>query len=101
MMVSKRRWILFILTCAVIMPLIAYSKKDDFPVLKGPYLGQKPPGKLPEALAPSIIFNENADHGNIAFSMILGYSSAIGPVTMIGQNQSICSRREMHREEVT
>jgi tetratricopeptide (TPR) repeat protein len=29
--------------------------KDDFPVLKGPYLGQKPPGKIPEIFAPGLI----------------------------------------------
>jgi len=29
--------------------------KDDWPVLKGPYLGQKPPGKTPEIFAPGII----------------------------------------------
>jgi Tol biopolymer transport system component len=31
------------------------SAKDDFPVLKGPYLGQKPPGMTPEIFAPGII----------------------------------------------
>jgi len=30
-------------------------KKNDFPALKGPYLGQKPPGKTPELFAPRII----------------------------------------------
>lgn len=30
------------------------NKSDDFPVLKGPYLGQKPPGKIPELFAPGI-----------------------------------------------
>jgi hypothetical protein len=35
-----------------------YSKPDDFPVLKGPYLGQKPPGKTPEVFAPGIISTE-------------------------------------------
>lgn len=29
--------------------------KSDFPVLKGPYLGQKPPGIKPEIFAPSIV----------------------------------------------
>jgi len=29
--------------------------KDDFPVLKGPYLGQKPPGMTPEVFAPGIL----------------------------------------------
>jgi Tol biopolymer transport system component len=29
--------------------------EDDFPVLKGPYLGQKPPGKAPEVFVPGIL----------------------------------------------
>jgi hypothetical protein len=43
------------------------AQNDDFPVLKGPYLGQKPPGELPEPFAPSILVSENTIHGNIAF----------------------------------
>jgi hypothetical protein len=31
------------------------NSQDDFPVLKGPYLGQKPPGMKPEVFAPGII----------------------------------------------
>lgn len=31
------------------------TQKNDFPVLKGPYLGQKPPGMKPEIFAPGII----------------------------------------------
>jgi Tol biopolymer transport system component len=37
------------------------TQQSDFPVLKGPYLGQKPPGMIPEVFAPNIIstaFNE-------------------------------------------
>jgi Tol biopolymer transport system component len=30
-------------------------QQDDFPVLKGPYLGQTPPGMIPEVFAPGII----------------------------------------------
>jgi len=29
--------------------------EDNFPVLKGPYLGQKPPGKTPEIFAPGVV----------------------------------------------
>ncbi len=29
--------------------------QDEFPVLKGPYLGQKPPGLTPEVFAPGIV----------------------------------------------
>ena len=32
-----------------------YSQEKDFPVLKGPYLGQKPPGMTPEIFAPGIV----------------------------------------------
>ena len=38
--------------------LACNAKKDDFPVLTGPYLGQKPPGKTPEIFAPGIISTE-------------------------------------------
>lgn len=30
------------------------AMKDDFPVLKGPYFGQKPPGMTPEVFAPGV-----------------------------------------------
>lgn len=32
---------------------------ENWPVLKGPYLGQKPPGKTPEIFAPGIVSKEN------------------------------------------
>lgn len=31
------------------------TNQTDFPVLKGPYLGQKPPGTTPEVFAPGIV----------------------------------------------
>jgi len=31
------------------------EKSKGFPVLKGPYLGQIPPGKTPEIFAPGIV----------------------------------------------
>jgi Tol biopolymer transport system component len=45
----------------------SYSQ-DDFPVLEGPYLGQKPPGLIPEVFAPGIVsINGRFEHG-ISFS---------------------------------
>lgn len=35
--------------------LISCAKQDNFPVLKGPYLGQKPPGMTPEIFAPGVV----------------------------------------------
>ncbi len=37
------------------IPQEKQTSKDDFPVLKGPYLGQKPPGITPEIFAPGIV----------------------------------------------
>jgi len=40
------------------------TRTDDFPVLKGPYLGQKPPGMTPEIFVSGIISTENsAEYG--------------------------------------
>jgi Tol biopolymer transport system component len=35
----------------------------DFRILKGPYLGQKPPGMTPEVFAPGVISTEYFEHG--------------------------------------
>ncbi len=43
------------------------EEKPDFPVLKGPYLGQKPPGVTPEVFAPGII-STDANEGCCCFS---------------------------------
>lgn len=36
------------------MMVSSYAQPDKFPVLKGPYLGQKPPGIKPEIFAPEL-----------------------------------------------
>ena len=41
--------------------------KKEWPVLKGPYLGQKPPGLKPEVFAPGILANDGTPF-NSAFS---------------------------------
>jgi len=40
----------------------------DFPVLVGPYLGQKPPGWTPEIFSPSIVSTENHEHSALIIS---------------------------------
>ena len=39
----------------LVMIFSTCTYQPDFPVLKGPYLGQKPPGMIPEIFAPGII----------------------------------------------
>ena len=40
---------------SIIFVFFGHAQQDDFPILKGPYLGQKPPGMTPEIFAPVII----------------------------------------------
>jgi len=40
---------------------VGCKEKDDSPVLKGPYLGQTPPGMSPEIFAPGIVSTERKE----------------------------------------
>jgi len=39
----------------LVFVFVGYAQKDGSPVLKGPYLGQKPPAMTPEIFAPGIV----------------------------------------------
>ena len=51
----QRRIILLVLLFSLLAVLFGCAQKEDFPVLSGSYLGQKPPGMTPELFAPGII----------------------------------------------
>jgi Tol biopolymer transport system component len=53
---------------SIIFVLNSNSQQDDFPVLKGPYLGQKPPGMTPEVFAPGIVSSEHQEHSSLSIS---------------------------------
>ncbi|UCG91140.1 MAG: PD40 domain-containing protein, partial [candidate division WOR-3 bacterium] len=38
------------------------AQHDEFPVMRGPYLGQKPPGMTPEVFAPGVISHGFHEH---------------------------------------
>jgi hypothetical protein len=45
------------------------AQQHEFPVLKGPYLGQRPPGTQPEVFGPGVIsVDENFEHSAAVFS---------------------------------
>ena len=44
---------------------IGPAAKDDSLVLKGPYMGQKPPGKIPEIFAPGFISTEKRELNSV------------------------------------
>ena len=53
----------------LLFSILAFSSnsdgQDEFPLLEGPYLGQKPPGLIPEAFAPGIVSTEHHEWGSI------------------------------------
>jgi WD40-like Beta Propeller Repeat len=51
----KRINIFMVLLLSILTMSSRSYSQDDFPVLKGPYLGQKPPGLIPEVFAPGIV----------------------------------------------
>jgi hypothetical protein len=65
-----KRFILFVspLLFSTILIFNNFSRQDDFPILKGPYLGQKPPGLLPEVFAPGIVSTTELNERDVSFS---------------------------------
>lgn len=59
-----KRVILFFIVLFLIINANA-QKKDDFPLLKGPYLGQEPPGMTPEIFAPGFISTEKKELNSV------------------------------------
>ncbi|UCE07569.1 MAG: PD40 domain-containing protein, partial [bacterium] len=58
----NRRQIVNTILPLFIIVILSCNSKDTFPVLKGPYLGQKPPGIMPEVFAPGIISHGFHEH---------------------------------------
>jgi Tol biopolymer transport system component len=63
---------LLILTCTISLNTVFAKEKiendPDFPLLEGPYLGQKPPGLIPEVFAPGIVSLKGRNEGAVSFS---------------------------------
>lgn len=58
----------FIFSCLAMTIIFGCTKQNEFPILKGPYLGQDPPGKIPEIFAPGIVSTEEYKEFGITFS---------------------------------
>ncbi len=57
-----------IVCCCLFLISVPAGEKAAFPVLKGPYLGQKPPGMTPEIFAPGIVSTEKGWEAAVSFS---------------------------------
>jgi len=64
----QHRAIFIAIIVSLIFEFSSYAQPDAFPVLKGPYLGQKPPGKAPEIFAPGIISQKGSNESVICFA---------------------------------
>lgn len=62
----KQRLIIIVILLFIL--ITRCTQKNEFPVLRGPYLGQKPPGMIPEIFAPGIISTASNEHGTITFT---------------------------------
>ena len=67
-MIKHKRILTAILIFSVMTSFLK-AQGNNFPILEGPYLGQKPPGTIPEVFAPGIIsVEENIEHSAAIFS---------------------------------
>ena len=61
--------ILLILTIVISLNIIVAQENiennPNFPLLEGPYLGQKSPGLIPEAFAPGIVTTKNYEYSGV------------------------------------
>ena len=57
-----------VMLLSLIFVFSTHAHQDDFPVLKGPYLGQKPPGIIHELFSPGVISSDINEHSPAAFS---------------------------------
>ena len=84
------------------IPLNSCSKvqQDEFPILKGPYLAQKPPDMVPEIFAPGIINTEDKNHSSVTVSPDGEeiYWSLFSTIDGIRQERIWCMR--MNREGI-
>jgi len=44
-----------------VLPSGGFTRAEGFPVLRGPYLGQTPPGATPEVFAPGVVSGEGGE----------------------------------------
>ena len=60
--------LLTLLTLPTTTPALAEGRESGFPTLKGPYLGQQPPGLKAEPFAPAVLSIPGKNHHTLSFS---------------------------------
>ncbi|MCK4942708.1 MAG: hypothetical protein KAS65_03980, partial [Candidatus Aminicenantes bacterium] len=57
--------IFFLIIFPVLLTCHNFNSEDNWPVLKGPYLGQKLPGMVPQKFAVGFISTEQYELGSV------------------------------------
>jgi hypothetical protein len=65
-MINRTAWISFL--TVTVLPLLAFAQENGVTVFKGPYLGQKPPGLVPEIFARGVVSTGGFEHSKIEFA---------------------------------
>ncbi len=79
----------------IIFVFSSHAQQDDFPLLKGPYLGQKPPGMKPELFSPGIVStNDHIEMGCIWTPDGREFYFGRSETSEIGSNWAIWGMRE-------
>lgn len=95
--------ILFLSICLFVSPHVIFSQtqeKNNFPALRGSYLGQKPPGKAPQVFAPGII-STDANEGCSCFSkdgqffMFARAHSTLNGILIMQQVEGVWSKPQL------
>ncbi|MFC2132769.1 hypothetical protein ACFLRG_03125, partial [Bacteroidota bacterium] len=60
--------LIYIIGLLLFLPCLAFSQIKDFPILKGPYLGQKLPNDTAIVFSPDIVSTNQHEHSRILFS---------------------------------
>ena len=58
----------FIISLILTVIINIYAQEEELPKFIGPYLGQKPPGAMPEIFAPGVVSSKHQEHSSLAFS---------------------------------
>jgi len=68
MKIMRCKAVIFGIIIFIMNVVSSHAQQNDFPVLKGPCLGQKPPGKTPEIFAPGIVSTKKYGEVRCVFS---------------------------------
>ena len=104
----RRMLVLILISAVAIVGCSSRTEQQasDMPVLKGPYLGMKPPGDVPELFAPGVVSSVYLEHSSAVFTpdgnevfwsreINIGFTPRIIVVMHMRQERGVWTRPEL------